>query len=137
MATLDAVDRAGVILAVADVGRSVAFYTEHLGFAVDATFEGPAYAILSLGGTRLSLAEQGHEAGDLPGIVPTAPGEENTGAPRAMLVLEVPSVRAAYDALRAEGVEFASEPWSPPWGGGRCFARDPDGWLIELEELAQ
>ena len=127
-----AVDRAGVILAVADVARSIAFY-EKLGFAVDATFDEPAYAILSQAGTRLSLAEQGHEAGDLPGVVPTA---GQSGRPSAMLVLEVGDCGAAHDELAAAGVEFVSEVYRPPWGGARCFARDPDGYLIELEELA-
>ncbi len=126
--------RAGVILAVADVERSVAFYVQRLDFALEASFEDPPYAILTLGPIRLSLAEQGHEAGDLPGVVPTAP--QGSAAPQAMLVLEVPSVPAAYAALQSEGVPFASEPFAPPWGGGRCFALDPDGFLIELEELA-
>ncbi|MCD6727508.1 MAG: VOC family protein [Solirubrobacteraceae bacterium] len=133
MAALE-VSRVGVILAVADVERSKAFYTGRLGFAVEAEFEGPAYAILTRGGVRLSLAEQGHEAGDLPGVVPTAP--TGHGSPQALLVLEVPSVGDAYETLKAQGVAFASEPFSPPWGGGRCFALDPDGFLIELEELA-
>jgi catechol 2,3-dioxygenase-like lactoylglutathione lyase family enzyme len=126
------VGRAGAILAVADVPRSIAFY-EQLGFAVDATFDDPPYAILALAGTRLSLAEQGHEAGDLPGVVPTAGGGER---PAAMLVLEVADCAAAHEELAAAGVEFASEVYRPPWGGARCFARDPDGYLIELEELA-
>lgn len=131
---MDKVTRAGVILAVADVARSTAFYAERLGFAVEMTFEAPAYAILSRGGTRLSLAEQGHEAGDLPGVVPTAPADP--ARPGAMLVLEVPDCGAAAEALRAAGVPFASEVYRPPWGGARCFVRDPDGWLIEIEELA-
>lgn len=135
MAALE-VTRAGVILAVADVERSKAFYVERLGFAFEIGFEEPAYAILTRNGIRLSLAEQGHAAGDLPGVVPTAPVAADGAAPRALLVLEVASVTAAYEALLAEGVEFASEPFSPPWGGGRCFAVDPDGHLIELEELA-
>lgn len=126
------VNRAGVILAVADVPRSIAFY-EKLGFAVDATFDDPPYAILSQAGTRLSLAEEGHEAGDLPGVVPTT----GTGArPGAMLVLEVPDCDAAHRLLSEDGVAFASDVYRPPWGGARCFARDPDGYLIELEELA-
>jgi catechol 2,3-dioxygenase-like lactoylglutathione lyase family enzyme len=31
-------------------------------------------------------------------------------------------------------VLFFSEPQAPPWGGLRCFARDPDGYLIEIEQ---
>jgi hypothetical protein len=33
-------------------------------------------------------------------------------------------------------VPFLAEPHSPPWGGHRCFAVDPDGNLIEVEEPA-
>jgi catechol 2,3-dioxygenase-like lactoylglutathione lyase family enzyme len=130
--TAPSVDRAGVILAVAEVARSIAFY-ERLGFSVDATFDDPPYAILSLAGTRLSLAEQGHEAGDLPDVVPTV---GTSGRPAAMLVLEVPDCEAAQRSLSQDGVAFASDVHRPPWGGARCFARDPDGYLIELEELA-
>jgi predicted enzyme related to lactoylglutathione lyase len=54
----------------------------------------------------------------------------------AILVLEVTDCLAAYDELRAAGVEFLAEPYSPPWGGHRCFAIDPDRNLIELEEPA-
>ena len=51
----------GTILAVADVGRSLAFYRDHLGFAVEAEYDNPPYATLSQAGTRWSLAEQGHD----------------------------------------------------------------------------
>jgi len=126
--------RPGVILAVADVDRSVAFYRDSLKFEVEARFDAPAYAILTYGGFRLSLAEQGHEAGDLLAVVPTAQADANR--PAAMLVLEVADCAAAREELSARGVHFASEVFRPPWGGARCFARDHDGYLIELEELA-
>jgi catechol 2,3-dioxygenase-like lactoylglutathione lyase family enzyme len=128
-----AVRRAGVILAVADVDRSLAFYRDHLGFAVEATFDAPPYAILGRDRFRLSLAEAGHEAGDLPAVVPTV--QADGARPAAMLVLEVGDCAAAHDALHAAGVGFASAVYRPPWGGARCFVRDPDGYLIELEEL--
>lgn len=128
------VRRPGVILAVADVARSVAFYRDALGFGLEATFDAPAYAILARDGFRLSLAEQGHEAGDLAAVVPTAQADGTR--PAAMLVLEVADCEAAAGALRAGGVELASDVFRPPWGGARCFARDPDGYLIELEEPA-
>jgi catechol 2,3-dioxygenase-like lactoylglutathione lyase family enzyme len=51
--------RAGAILAVADVDRSVAFYRDRIGFDVEALYDDPPYATLTLAGTRLSLAEQG------------------------------------------------------------------------------
>ena len=126
--------RVGVILAVSDVERSTAFYVERFGFTLEAAFDAPAYAILTRGATRLSLAEQGHEAADLTGVVPTVPAD--TTRPAAMLVFEVADCGAAHAALAQAGVEFASEIYRPPWGGARCFARDPDGYLIELEEMA-
>src|SRR5207245_2816527 len=67
--------RAGAILAVADVERSLAFYRDRLGFAVEATYDDPPYATLSLAGARLSLAEQGHPAEDRPGVTMTAPAD--------------------------------------------------------------
>ncbi len=46
----------------------------------------------------------------------------------------VADCQAAYELLRARGVHFLTPPYTPPWGGRRCFARDPDDYLIELEE---
>ena len=128
------VRRAGAILAVADVDRSLAFYRDRLGFEVEATYDDPPYATLVRAGTRLSLAEQGHAAQDRPGVAMVAPPDR--GALAAILVLEVADCLSAYRELLAAGVAFLAEPFSPPWGGHRCFAVDPDGNLIELEEPA-
>jgi catechol 2,3-dioxygenase-like lactoylglutathione lyase family enzyme len=128
-----AATRFGTILAVADVERSRAFY-ERLGFATEATYDDPPYATLTLAGARLSLAEQGHPAEDRPGVALQAPA--NLSRMNALLVLEVDDCMAAYGDLRENGVEFLAEPYSPPWGGHRCFAVDPDGYLVELEEPA-
>lgn len=128
------VNRAGAILAVADVEVSAAWYTGHLGFELQASFQDPAYAILGLAGSRLSLAEQGHAADDRPGVEMLAP--QDRAQLQVALVLEVDDCRGAHAQLSAEGVQFLAEPFSPPWGGARCFAVDPDGYLVELEELA-
>ncbi len=129
-----AVTRAGAILAVSDFERSLAFYRDKLGFSVEAKYDDPPYATLVCAGTRVSLAEQGHEAEDRPGVSTVAP--EDSSRLSALLVLEVADCLAAYDELRSAGVEFLAEPYSPPWGGHRCFALDPDRNLIELEQPA-
>ena len=130
-----AVTRAGAILAVADVERSIAFYSQRLGFFdVEATYDDPPYATLVCGGTRLSLAEQGHPAEDRPGVTMNAPADPSSL--QVVLVLEMSGVRDAYESLSAAGVPFLAEPYSPPWGGHRCFAVDPDGNLVELEQPA-
>jgi catechol 2,3-dioxygenase-like lactoylglutathione lyase family enzyme len=127
-----AVSRVGTILAVADVDLSVSFYTEMLGFSVDARYDDPPYATLSLSGTRLSLAEQGHPAEDRPGVEIVAPVDRSQAD--VMLVLEVADCLAVYDQLTTGGASFLAEPYSPPWGGHRFFCIDPDGYLVEIEE---
>ena len=124
--------RVGTILAVSDVPRSVAFYTEHLGFVVEASYEDPPYATLLRDGVRLSFAEQGHASVDRPGITLAVPLDRGTQS--VVLVLEVADARSAYDALAALGVPFLAEPYAPPWGGLRFFVVDPDGYLIEVEQ---
>lgn len=126
------VRRVGCILAVTDVGRSVAFYSEHLGFAVDALYDDPPYATLTRVGMRLSLAEQGHPALDRPGIAMAVPPDP-TRLP-VVLVLEVDDARGLHSWLLGQGVQMLAEPWEAPWGGCRFFIVDPDGYLVELEQ---
>lgn len=128
------VARAGVILAVSDFARSVAFYRDQLGFEVEAEYDDPPYATLGRAGMRLSLAEEGHPAEDRPGVEMVAPSDPSRLP--AILVLEVSDCLRSFRELSAAGVPFLAEPFSPPWGGHRCFALDPDRNLIELEEPA-
>jgi len=126
------VTRAGTILAVADVERSLAFYRDMLGFELEATYDDPPYATLARAGARVSLAQEGHPAEDRPGVSMIAPADPSRLA--AILVLEVEDCLGAHRELTAAGVRFLAEPYSPPWGGHRCFAVDPDGNLVELEQ---
>jgi len=124
--------RAGAILAVSDVERSLAFYRDTLGLEVAAVYDDPPYATLTAAGARISLAEQGHPAEDRPGVTMTAP--EDPSRANVVLVLEVEDARAVHRALQAEGVRFLADPYEPPWGGCRFFCADPDGYLVEIEQ---
>ena len=126
--------RAGAILAVADVERSVAFYRDRIGFEVEALYENPPYATLALAGTRLSLAEQGHPAEDRPGVSMAAPGDPTQA--NVVLVVEVDDAHAEHRRLAEAGVRFLADPYEPPWGGCRFFCVDPDGYLVEIEQPA-
>jgi catechol 2,3-dioxygenase-like lactoylglutathione lyase family enzyme len=128
------VTRLGTILAVADVARSVAFYRDHLGFLVEATYDDPPYATLKRNGVRLSLAEQGHPAPDRRGVTMAAPVDRSRLP--VVLVLEVADARAIHEALVADGASILAEPFAPPWGGLRFFVVDPDGYLVEIEQPA-
>lgn len=127
------VTRLGTILAVADVERSIAFYRDHLGFIVEATYEDPPYATLIRNGVRLSLGEQGHPAEDRPGVEMVAPDPARLPV---VLVLEVTDAAAVHEALVAEGLQMLAEPFAPTWGGLRFFVVDPDGYLVEIEQPA-
>ena len=126
------VNRIGTILAVSNVPRSVAFYSDHLGFRVEATYDDPPYATLVRDGARLSFAAQGHASVDRPGITLAVPSDRTQQS--VVLVLEVADARSAYDALAAQHVRFLAEPYAPPWGGLRFFVVDPDGYLVEIEQ---
>jgi catechol 2,3-dioxygenase-like lactoylglutathione lyase family enzyme len=126
------VGRLGVILAVRDVERSTRFYVDHLGFVIDALYDDPPSATLSRDGVRLSLAEQGHPAPDRPGITLQVPADP-TVLP-VIVVLEVADAAAVHAQLVEAGTPMLAEPWSPPWGGLRCFVVDPDGYLVEIEQ---
>ena len=127
------VTRIGTILAVADVDRSIAFYRDHLGFIVEATYDDPPYATLIRNGVRLSVAEQGHAADDRPGVEMVVPDPARLPA---ILVLEVTDAAAVHAVMVAEGVPMLAEPYAPPWGGLRFFIVDPDGFLVEIEQPA-
>ncbi len=120
--------RAGAILAVANVGRSVAFDRDRTGFEVEAVYDDPPYATLALAGARLSLAEQGHAAEDRPGVEPRAPADPSR-ADVVLVVEVVADARAEHRRLADEGVPFLAEPYEPPppfrpgvarRGGGPC-----------------
>ena len=100
--------RAGAILAVADVERSVAFYRDRIGFEVEALYDDPPYATLALAGARLSLAEQGHPADDRPGVTMAAPADPSVA--NVVLVVEVDDARAEHERLAEAGVRFLAEP---------------------------
>jgi lactoylglutathione lyase len=128
------VKRVGTILAVADVDRSVAFYTEQLGFMAEAHYEDPPYATLTRNGVRLSVGEQGHPSADRPGVSMVAP--EDPSRLSVVLVLEVDDAAAVHASLLAEDAHILAEPLAPPWGGLRFFVVDPDGYLVEIEQPA-
>jgi len=128
------VKRVGTILAVADVDRSVTFYSEGLGFDVEAFYQDPPYATLTREGVRLSFAEQGHPAEDRPGVAMMAPSDR--AQLQVVLVLEVADAASVHSDLLAEGETMLAPPFAPPWGGLRFFVVDPDGYLVEVEQPA-
>jgi catechol 2,3-dioxygenase-like lactoylglutathione lyase family enzyme len=121
--------RGATMLAVGDVERSLRFYRDIVGFEQLAY---PHVPLLALGNLQIFLVGHSPPTDDRPGIT-LAPNDAPASSP-VNLVIEVDNAHTAYEALRTRGVAFLAPPMRPPWGGWRCFATDPDGYVLEIEQ---
>jgi len=117
----------GVRYHVADVLRSVAFYTQHLGFKLEHQ-QPPAFASVSLGPLQILLSGPG-ASGSRP--LPDGRRQEPGGWNR--VVLRVTDLPSCMSALKDAGVHFRNEMLAGP-GGRQVQIEDPDGNPIELFE---
>jgi glyoxylase I family protein len=120
----------GVRYQVADVARSVAFYTQHLGFTLQHQ-QLPAFANVSLGDAQILLSGPG-ASGSRP--MPDGHRQEPGGWNR--VVLKVADLPGFIDALKKAGLRFRNEMETGP-GGRQIQVEDPDGNPIELFEPAR
>jgi glyoxylase I family protein len=117
----------GVRYQVKDVQRSIAFYTETLGFNLDMQ-NLPAFGQVSIGDLKLILSGPG-ASGSRP--MPDGSQQEPGGWNR--VVLQVKDISARIAELRNQGVRFRNEMEVGP-GGKQIQVEDPDGNPIELFE---
>jgi glyoxylase I family protein len=120
----------GVRYQVKDVARSVAFYTEQLGFNLGHQ-QLPAFAAVSLGETTILLSGPG-ASGSRP--LPNGQSQEPGGWNR--VVLKVSDLPALIDVLKNAGVRFRNDMETGP-GGRQIQIEDPDGNPLELFEPAR
>ncbi len=120
----------GIRYQVKDVVRSVAFYTQHLGFKAGHQ-QLPAFASVSLGDVQILLSGPG-ASGSRP--LPNGQHQEPGGWNR--VVLKVTDLAACIAALTNAGVHFRNEMETGP-GGRQIQIEDPDGNPIELFESAR
>lgn len=118
-----------ICLLVRDLDRSIAFYTEKLGFTVTRRVEG--FASFNSLGVCLVVWETSHVP-DEPRhtALPQSSGEH----PACLSVrLETPeAVDEMYAALDARGIPFRRPPADYPWGARCCYFTDPDEYLWEI-----
>ena len=120
----------GVRYQVRDVARSVAFYTERLGFVLQHQ-QLPAFASVAVGDAQLLLSGPGASGSrPMPDGQPQEPGGWNR------VVLKVTDLPRVIDELRQAGLRFRNDMESGP-GGRQIQVEDPDGNPIELFEPAQ
>jgi glyoxylase I family protein len=119
----------GVRYQVKDVGRSVVFYTQQLGFKVDRQAL-PAFAQVSICSLKLILSGPG-ASGSRP--MPDGRHQEPGGWNR--VVLQVTDLPARIETLKKAGLLFRNLMEVGP-GGKQIQIEDPDGNPIELFESA-
>jgi glyoxylase I family protein len=111
---------------VADLERSVAFYTQHLGFEL--LFRGGPIATIKRGALHILLSAPGASGGRaMPDGARQGPGGWNR------IVLYVDDLAASISSLEAAGAHFRNAIESGP-GGKQILLDDPDGNPIELHE---
>ena len=120
----------GIRYQVKDVARSVAFYTEQLGFTLEHQHL-PAFAAVSLGEATILLSGPG-ASGSRP--LPNGQSQEPGGWNR--VVLKVSNLAACIDAFKSAGLRFRNEMEAGP-GGKQVQIEDPDGNPLELFEPAR
>src|SRR5262245_11220396 len=120
----------GVRYQVSDVQRSIAFYTQTLGFTLDRQ-NLPAFGQVSVGNLKLILSGPG-ASGSRP--MPDGHRQEPGGWNR--IVLHITDLAAFIEQLRSAGIHFRNEMEVGPHGR-QIQLEDPDGNPIELFEPAQ
>ena len=106
-----------IMLGVRDLEKSVSFYRDRLG--IDVRQRIPGFAFLDSGALTIVLSEPLAK-----NVSPLAGATE--------VIFSVNDVRASYEALKDQGVEFSQAPRNvsgPMWAAN---FRDPDGHLLTL-----
>lgn len=121
---------AAVRYLVKDVDRSIAFYTEHLGFRVEHS-AAPAFASVSKGDLTVWLSGPGSS-----GARPMPDGRRQEPGGWNRLVVQVNDLAKRVAEMKQTGLRFRNEIESGP-GGKQIQLEDPDGNPIELFQPAQ
>ena len=119
----------GVRYQVKDVSRSIAFYTQQLGFKLDHQ-NLPAFGQVSLGDLKLILSGPGAS-----GSRPMPDGNQQEPGGWNRLILKVADLPAGIAAMKEAGLHLRNEMEVGP-GGKQIQLEDPDGNPIELFEPA-
>ena len=120
----------GVRYQVKDVQRSIAFYTQTLGFNLDHQ-NLPAFGQVSISNLKLILSGPGAS-----GSRPMPDGRQQEPGGWNRIVLQVEDLPARIAELQKQGVTFRNAMEVGP-GGRQIQVDDPDGNPIELFEPAQ
>jgi glyoxylase I family protein len=120
----------GVRYQVKDVRRSVAFYTQQLGFKLDHEVL-PAFAQVSIGNLKLILSGPGAS-----GSRPMADGHQQEPGGWNRVILQVADLPSRIEEMTKAKLHFRNQMEAGP-GGKQIQLEDPDGNPLELFEPAR
>jgi len=101
-----------------DIKRSIAFYTEVLGFADSWSWdETPTFGAVVNGKVNIyfSKGAQGHKG--------------------TWLAINVDNVDKFYEAIKTKDVEILSPPDTKPWFMREMLVKDPDGHMLRIGHM--
>jgi predicted enzyme related to lactoylglutathione lyase len=121
-----------VSIVVSDQDRSLAFYTQKLGFELqmDAPMGQSRWIQLAPKGAQTSLV-LGKPTPDMPPEIYERTKSMLGGF--ANFIFAVDDLQATYDELTARGVEFVDKPSQQAWGWWATL-KDPDGNIIGMHQ---
>jgi lactoylglutathione lyase len=118
-----------VIIYVADIEKTVAFYERAFGLKRRFVHESGAYAELETGATALAFVSESMLSTTGHHFRPNRQEDTPAGAEIAFVVEDVPG---AFEHAVAAGALPHAEPEQKPWGQTVSYVRDNNGFLVEL-----
>jgi lactoylglutathione lyase len=119
-----------VIVYVADVPASLAFYEQAFGFTRSLLVETGDYGELATGSTKLAFVNHATARDSLQrDYVAAGQSPQPLGIELALTCSDVP---AACERAVQAGATLLVPPTDKPWGQTSAYVRCPDGSLVEL-----
>lgn len=121
-----------ICLGVRDMGRSVRFYRDGLGFATSETRDEPKVIFFSTPGTKLELYRLDQLAEDISAEAPPPIAQGFAGITLACNVQRREEVDEIIRRAEQAGAYIAKRPQEVFWGGYHAYFADPDGYYWEV-----
>ena len=117
--------RIAVGLTAGDLQKSLRFYTEGLGFAIESKTEAEGrvvFAMLKAGNGQIGLGQDDFAKGH----------DRKKGIGMRLWIVTDQSVEAIANRMKAAGFKLDTEPAPLPWGPMSFEVTDPSGFLISV-----
>lgn len=119
-------------LAVADIARSVKFYSEVLGFESPYTMEGPDGEVMH---GSVNLGDDMIMFGKIDPLNPHNAAPLGHGVALYTTVDETKDIDALFAHAKGAGASVVQEPMDQFWGHRDWSVSDPDGYIVTISKV--